>query len=187
LIDAEYRYHAELNDRSPDRWGDNSPGNVFCAEAISEVFPKAKFVHLLRDGVDVVASWINYSPYTDDLDGAAQKWKWSVRLARQFLKKYPDKTIEVRYEDFVREPEMTMRTICSFLDHPFSSSVLSEDEPLKAMDDVVGRDRHAEILKSITAKNIGKGRRRLEKEKKRKLKNLIDETLTATGYDPIAT
>jgi len=185
LLDAEYRYHADLHDRTPDRWGDKSPGNVFHAEAISEVFPRAKFIHLLRDGVDVVASWIKYAPYTDDLEGAAGKWRWSVRLARQFLETYPDKAIEVRYEDLVRDPEVTMRTICDFLDHPFTPHALNEDEPLETMDDVVGREQHADIVKTVTTDNIGKGRRRLENDHKRKLKDLIGETLDVVGYDPI--
>jgi len=185
LLDTEYRYHADLHDKTPERWGDKSPGNVFHAEAISEVFPRAKFIHLLRDGVDVVASWIKYAPYTDDLEGAAGKWSLSVQLARQFMERYPDKAIELRYEDLVRDPEATMRTVCEFLDHPFAPDALNEEEPLETMDDVVGLEQHKNIVKEITTDNIGKGRRRLENGQKRKLNDLIGETLDAVGYDPI--
>jgi hypothetical protein len=185
LLDTEYRYHAGLNDKTPERWVDKSPGNVFHAEAISEVFPRGKFIHLLRDGVDVVASWIKYAPYTDDLEGAANKWTWSVRLARKFMEAYPEKVIEVRYEDLVREPEKTMCTVCDFLDHPFAPDALNEDEPLETMDDVVGLELHENIVKEITTDNIGKGRRRLGEDQKRKLKDLIGETLDAAGYSPI--
>jgi len=185
LLDTEYRYHADLNGRTPERWGDKSPGNVFHAETISEVFPRANFIHLLRDGVDVVASWMKYAPYTDDLEGAAEKWRWSVQLARQFIEKYPGKAIEVRYETLVRKPEATMRTICDFLDHRFSPDALDEDGPLETMDDVVELELHENIVKEITTENIGKGRRRLESDQKRELKHLIGKTLDAAGYSPI--
>lgn len=185
LISEEYHYHAELKEKDLNRWGDNSPGNVFSAEPISEVFPEAKFVHLLRDGVDVVASWIKYPPYTDDLEGAADKWRWSVWQAREFMSEYPDKVIEVSYETLVRKPEATMRRICNFLDHPFSPEALEEREPLSTMDDVVERQQHVNVRETISTENIGKGRRQLDEEQKRVIAPLIQETLDATGYDPV--
>ncbi len=185
LINAEYMYHAELKERDPQRWGDNSPGNVFHAEAISEVFPDARFVHLLRDGVDVVASWLKYPPLEGDLEGAAGKWKWSVRMARQFMEKYPEKAIEVRYEDLVSEPEKKLKSICDFLDHPFEPEKIESKEPVDSMDDVAGLEQHEKIKQSITTDSIGKGRRKLESRQKRKVDELIGETLVDMGYDPV--
>ena len=186
LINAEYIYHAALKDQKPKRWGDNSPGNVFHAEAISEVFPDARFVHLLRDGVDVVASWLKYSPYKGDLEGAAGKWKWSVRLARQFMEKYPEKAIEVRYEDLVSEPEIKLKFICEFLDHPFDPEKIESKEPIDSMGDVTGREQHEKVTRSISTDSIGKGRRNLESRQKRKVDELIDETLVDMGYDSVS-
>ena len=184
LINAEYMYHAGLKGREPKRWGDKTPGNVFCAEAISEVFPEAKFIHLLRDGVDVVASWIKYDPYTADLEGAIEKWRCSARLARKFLDTHPEKGMEVRYEDLVRKPDQEMESVCRFLDHPFDSGRLEERDPLSTMDDVVGRDRHENIKKSISTDGIGKGRRQLSTAQKKVVKEQMGDTLQLMGYEP---
>jgi hypothetical protein len=186
LIDTEYRYHASLNDQDPERWGDKAPGNVFHAEAISEVFPGAKFIHLLRDGVDVVSSWIRYAPYTDDLEGAIQKWRWSVRLAREFLDAHPEKGIEVRYEDLVRDPEREMRTICDFLGLSFAANQIEDRDPLETMGDVVGLGLHQNITRSISTDGIGKGRRNLSEAQKQVVKDEIDEALLEMGYEPVS-
>nr|WP_272508173.1 sulfotransferase [Salinibacter ruber] len=186
LINAEYMYHAKLKGRAPQRWGDNSPGNVFHAEAISEVFPDARFVHLLRDGVDVVASWLKYPPLKEDLEGAAGKWEWSVRLARQFMEKHPEKVIEVRYEDLVHDPEKELQSICEFLDHAFDPEKIESKEPIDSMDDVTGREQHEKVTRSISTDSVGKGRRKLENLQKRKVDELIGEMLVEVGYDPVS-
>lgn len=187
IIDASYRYHAEMNDRTPERWGDNSPGSVFSAELIAEVFPDAKFIHFLRDGVDVIGSWINYAPYKDDLEGSAQKWTWSVRKARDFMDKYPSKAIEVRYEELVSEPVKEMRRICSFLDHPFTPSRLEEGSAIDSMGDIIHLGLHEKVRRPISTDSIGKGRRQLDQKQKAIIKPMINDLLQRVGYEPVAT
>lgn len=186
IIDVSYRYHAELHDRNPERWGDNSPGSVFSAELIAEVFPNARFIHFLRDGVDVVGSWINYSPYKDDLEGSAEKWIWSVRKAREFMEKYPSKATEVRYEELVSDPVKEMRQICSFLDHPFNPEWLEDDSVTESMNDVVHLDQHAKVRRPISTDSIGKGRRQLDQDQKAVIKPMIDDLLQHVGYKPVS-
>ena len=62
LIDHLYRYHGRVRETKVLRWGDKTPLNVWNMNQISEVFPDAKFVHLLRDGTDVAASFIKAGP-----------------------------------------------------------------------------------------------------------------------------
>ena len=38
------------------RWAEKTPNNVYCIEQILNLFPDAKFVHMIRDGRDVVLS-----------------------------------------------------------------------------------------------------------------------------------
>jgi Sulfotransferase family len=44
--------------RGLERYGDASPDLIYCAEALTEAFPDARIVQVIRDGRDVVASML---------------------------------------------------------------------------------------------------------------------------------
>ena len=58
ILDHFYKYHAETQGISFNRWGDKTPLNTFFLDLIFNVFPKAQFIHIIRDGCDVVPSYV---------------------------------------------------------------------------------------------------------------------------------
>ncbi len=67
IIDRLYRCHAELSGKSIAKWGDKTPANVYSMAEIIAVFPQAKFVHLVRNGLDVVPSMLLQGGMADDV------------------------------------------------------------------------------------------------------------------------
>jgi hypothetical protein len=120
--------------------GDKTPGYVRRIPTLHALWPKARFVHLIRDGRDVCMSAINwsrayklarrYSTWTEDpITTAALWWEWHVRLGREDSRSLPPKLYhEVRYEALVSEPAKECEKLCCFLDLPYDDAMLKFHE-----------------------------------------------------------
>ncbi len=105
------------------RWLEKTPGNVFAFHRTLEAFPDARFVHLVRDGRDVVDSLVrrSHTPFR-----AATRWLCAVAAAQE-LSSLPG-FYELRYESLVQAPESELRRLCAFLGEPFDESALRDEE-----------------------------------------------------------
>ena len=91
-------------------WGDKNPHYSDhrvrgCLELVDELFPGSLFIHIIRDGRDVVTSLMRKKtdgrPWAT-FEEAHATWKWSVDLGRKFGHRLPkDRYFELRYEDLV--------------------------------------------------------------------------------------
>lgn len=186
LIDGLYRYHGETVGATFERWGDKTPMNVKLMEVILRVFPDASFVHLLRDGVDVAYSWSRRPDY-DDVIQPSQRWKQSVAAARSFAERHPDRFLEIRYEDLCHHPEETVRQVCRFIDLSYEANLVYASDHYDELGKAQTISHFQNAFESISTDSIGKGRRRLTKEKKQAISGLIGDDLTRFGYDRIST
>ena len=80
-----------------------------------EIFPEARFIHLLRDARDCAKSAVAAS-FSGNVYYGLEPWmnseeSWD-RLSRRLK---PEQYIEVRYEELVAEPEKVLTEICQFL------------------------------------------------------------------------
>jgi protein-tyrosine sulfotransferase len=123
IINAFYEWHAQQHGLSFERWGDKTPLNVFGLKRIHQVFPKAQFIHIVRDGCDVVASHLE-AGICDHAEEAARRWRTAVGLCQSFGRAHPHACLEVRYEDFVTGPQETTAAICAFLGVAFDECML---------------------------------------------------------------
>ena len=126
--------------------GDKTPGYVRSMPTLHELWPSARFVHLIRDGRDVALSAINWERKQDDFERrfrtwrgdrvttAAHWWRWHVESGRDAGARLDGRLyLEVRYEDLVAAPEKACRRVCAFLEVPFDDAMLRFHE---------GRTRH---------------------------------------------
>lgn len=109
------------------------PGASGVAELVRELFPKSKLVFLLRDGRDVVDSWLDaYREGTWATEGGAYpvseegrlamiRWQSSVWLKRTevmqrtFAALDPSQRLLVRYEELREHPGVALEGICDLL------------------------------------------------------------------------
>ena len=181
IINAFYEWHARQRGISAERWGDKTPLNVYALKRLHRVFPKAQFVHIVRDGGDVVASYLEAGIY-QSAEEAAWRWRTAVGLCRRFGKANARSYLEVRYEDLVTEPHGTVVRICAFLGTPFDERMLGLPGDAARLGDVPRRERHSEVLKPISADKIGKGRGLLSAEQKRRVDGIIAKQMAELGY-----
>lgn len=114
-------------------WGDKNPlslttANVGTLQTIVELFPGAKFIHIIRDGRDVVASLTrrhhsNGEPWADFLT-AHHLWNGHIERGTVFSKtQAAEKYFELRYEDLIRDDLGMAVKLFQFLQIPMVDSV----------------------------------------------------------------
>jgi hypothetical protein len=133
--------HDYASSKGKSRWADKTPKYALSLDYILRLFPGCQIVHLVRDGRDVVASHRDRWGYWSAIK-ATVKWPRYIRAARAAGSKLPpERYIEIRYEDLVREPELVLRRLLDFLHEPWDPAVLEHD---KKQHDIAGH--HAKFI-----------------------------------------
>lgn len=89
-----------------------------------ELFPQARFIHLLRDARDCAKSAVS-ACFAGNVYHGLEPWlsseqSWDRLRPRLASHQY----IEVRYEELVSEPEQVLTRICEFLGVPYEPQML---------------------------------------------------------------
>ncbi len=111
------------------RFCEKTPGHALAMDLIHEVFPQARFIHMIRNGEQVVRSLQKIVWAPSGILGAARNartWVRSVRTARASGERLgSERYMELRYEDLIADPETALRRVCDFIDEPFDERMLS--------------------------------------------------------------
>lgn len=106
------------------RWGDKTPLYCKCMDAIREILPECRFIHIIRDGRDAALSLrrMHFSPGLE-IETQAAYWRDCVLTARRAGANHSD-YLEVRYEDLILNPRKTLHQICTFIDLEYDDAML---------------------------------------------------------------
>lgn len=114
-------------------WVEKSTEHAFYIKMIERYIPKAKFIHIVRNGADVVASLYEVrKKYQQlevwgeswDVDRCIEHWLKSIKFTSKYL--HQPNQLLVRYEKLVVDPESVMREICKFLEVEFNEAMLKK-------------------------------------------------------------
>jgi len=169
---------------------DKTPRYTMIVDELYELFPKARYVLLLRNPLAILKSelhtyvngdWQILSRFEPDLVAAPAK----IVAAKENL---GSSAIEIKYEDLVSDPEEAVRKLCEFLGVEFAASMLDYSDtpaPVGSMNDPVGIHRHT----SPSTSSLDKWKDLGSDEQLRSfagsyLSALGDETIRGLGYDP---
>ena len=110
-----------------ERVVEKTPLHVEHVPLIGAVFPDATFIHVVRNPVDVVSSWLRV-PFasTRSVISCAQSWSVAVAAGEQAAEWSPTRVRTVRYEDLVRDPEAQVSRLCGYVDLDFEPAMLEE-------------------------------------------------------------
>lgn len=184
IIDQIYKYHAlTVAQKETIRWGDKTPLNTMHLEDISKTFPAAQYVHIIRDGCDVIASYLKSGIYTE-LEGAANRWRKSIENVNKLKSLYPTQVYEIKYEDLVSNTSEIVKNVCSFLNIKYTDDMLSSEQDASKMGDVAAHKHHNNVGKAISTDSIGKGRRELSEQQLHQLNILIGTNMKELNYPP---
>lgn len=180
IVDAVYRHHLGQYKPGAVRWGDKTPMYILRLKWLDRLFPEAQYINLIRDGRDVVASYLQAGLFPD-LAQAARRWVWAVREAERYRRKWPpNKFISLRYEQLVKNPEAEVQRVCRFLNVDYLPEMLELVEP-----DVLGDANvahHQRIQQPIDARSIGRWKDTLTDAQIRQAHRIMGEWLKKLGY-----
>jgi hypothetical protein len=125
-------------------WGWKDPRTALVIPIWQKVFPQARWVHIIRNGVDVAISlyqralrqeqkqWVkllrfDFSERTLDFDYCFDLWEVYLSSLFQALSKIEkERVIELRYENLLRNPAEELKKVLAFIDHPISDTTVQE-------------------------------------------------------------
>ena len=97
-------YAAYAAHQNKPRYADKTPKYVKDMARLTNLFPEARFVHIVRDGRDVVLSFQSLTWGPDAAIEAALRWRNWVELGRAAARDSgEDKYMEVRYEELAAD------------------------------------------------------------------------------------
>lgn len=132
-------------------WGWKDPSNTITLPLWLKLFPNARLIHIVRNGIDVASSlerrqregfqyaqaryekfkwlvawrakagWFGESPRVMNRIEAFQLWQEYLEYANRHLAPIRERALEVRYEDFLAQPERALVTLATFCKLPVSA------------------------------------------------------------------
>ncbi|MGD8557257.1 MAG: sulfotransferase [Chromatiales bacterium] len=181
IVDGFYGLMLQKAKPAAKRWGDKTPLNSYSLYGINKLFPDARYVHIIRNGYDVINSYLNMGRYSEP-ESAARRWVKAVNDCHHFKTKHPARVIEIKYEDFCYDPELTTRNLCSFLNLEYITEMVNGSEYRDALGDIETRAHYSNVSKPIDTSSIGKGILELDDNIIEIVNPIISRTLSKFGY-----
>jgi protein-tyrosine sulfotransferase len=177
------------NDGSP-RIAEKTPSVLLHSKFLSNAFPRAKFIHLIRDGRAVVASllrqnWFDATTgkrleYCQNVEAATQYWMKMMINIREQAAELGDAYMEVKYEDLVADSRGVSDKVLAFLGEPWEQSVLEQHRFKHDLPE--SESTNAEILRPINSDAVAKWKTELKPEQILTIERMAGPMLRELGY-----
>ncbi|KAM9733825.1 protein-tyrosine sulfotransferase 1 isoform 1-T1 [Menidia menidia] len=160
---------------------------------LAKIFPRAKFVLMIRDGRASVHSMISRKVTIAGFDlgsyrDCLTKWNRAIETMYTQCLEAADKCLPVHYEQLVLHPEKWMRTLLKFLDIPWNEAVLHHEELIGKAGGVslskVERSTD-QVIKPVNVEALSKWVGKIPADVVRDMA-VIAPMLSRLGYDPHA-
>jgi hypothetical protein len=167
------------------RWGNNVPKDIFSVEDVIAFYPHVKILICIRDARDFLLSYQNKWKITSSENVARLKklyhpilttllWKLTMRKIGLIKSAVSEKNLMiVKYESLVRDPEDTVRTVCTFIEEEFEEAMLRVD---------MHNSSFQPEEKGIFSSSVGRWRQKLPREEAYFAQKLAGRELKEFGY-----
>jgi peptidoglycan/xylan/chitin deacetylase (PgdA/CDA1 family) len=141
-------------------WLEKTPEHIYFIEDIQSLIPDAKFIHILRNGMDTIASMYeatrNFSELWGgvwDLEHCIERWKDAVLTSHKYINN--SYHILVKYEELIDNKRLILGNICDFLEIDYDSAMLTNYKE-KAANLSLNLPWHQGIARDIQSTKIHK-------------------------------
>ncbi|WP_209428443.1 sulfotransferase [Pararhodobacter sp. SW119] len=115
LLCRHVHHMAEARGLQNYQWFDKTPQNVYGLPLIRAEFPKARFLHLVRNPLNVVASLkLGKVIKVTDIHAACNYWIEAVTIIHQMTSLLEGSLLEMHYEDVTTYPVASMEKLLEF-------------------------------------------------------------------------
>lgn len=187
----------QMERKSAHAIGEKTPDNILFLPLLATIFPRAKFIHTIRDGRDsAVSGWFhnlrvspewtrqNFSSMEDYITMFADAWASQVSAGSKFGVHQPTRYMAVRYEDLSLDSGETLEKALRFLGVECSQDIVERccaDGSFEILSG--GRSRGQENRESFFRKGIsGDWRNYLSDDMNKIFQDKAGEWLVRFGY-----
>jgi len=177
-------YAAYARAHGKPRYADKTPIFALHIPLLAAMFPEAVFVHVVRDGRDVVLSRMEASWGSKQLEHETLQWRSHIRTARLDGSALgAARYCEIRYEELVDRTEEIARRLCRFIGAEFDPAMLSYYERSQALvAAMVYPEEHGNLMRPPT-KGLRNWREQLVGPQLALFEALAGDTLRLFGYE----
>ena len=181
----QYVLEAWAAQHGKERWGEKTPGNLFYADILIEMFPDAKFIHVVRDPRAGVSSMMNTTFFPKDIVfNALSRHKFMTKGRAILERSVPEQQrLLLRYEDLVLEPEATVKRLCHFIEEPFENSMMDfYQESSRYMKKDAASSFNKAATRPISADMLDKWKKKLTRSEIAQIQMLCKHEMKEFGY-----
>lgn len=110
-------------------WLEKTPEHIYFIEDIQRLVPDAKFIHILRNGMDTIASMYEATRTFSnlwggiwDLEHCIERWKDAVLTSHKYVNK--SRHMFVKYEELIDNKNLVLGGICDFIGIEYDTAML---------------------------------------------------------------
>lgn len=148
---------------------------------VTAKFPEAKWVHMVRNGLDSYCSARRHPniPQSSDLEEFAQYWQDANRLIEREVPK--GRTFRLRYEDLAGAPERAIPRVMSFLGLSYQKPQLHPGASGRVVS-IRKRKYHHRLTKPIDDRSVERWKTELDDQEYHRFMTVARGELERYGY-----
>ncbi|MCH4823798.1 sulfotransferase [Gramella lutea] len=187
--------YARQQSKTPEFLGDKNNYYVKHLDLLYTIYPKAKFLFLIRDGRDVACSYLaiskkeiksKYKPHLPtDIEEIAKEWSENNEQILKFSKRLPQGNFHIlKYEDLVTGFDESLKDVCNLLELPFEQSMrqfheYNQNKQLEPSETLEWKQKTRE---PIDKKNIEKYKSEMSEVQQKLFEKIAASTLEKFDY-----
>ena len=176
---------------------EKTPDNVLQFDQLNELFPDAKFIHVIRNPLDVAASYLKVGQrinreLPDDAPAksvihSSKKWMMALRNSSkniELMNALGNRYLEIRFEDIINDSSTYARKITNFIGVDYQPSMIMTDRPLKgdSLEFTGEFYTKEEYIRGIDKNNTDKWIKVLSKEQVKSILSITKNEVVRLGY-----
>jgi len=141
-------------------WLEKTPEHIYFIDEIERFLPDAKFIHILRNGMDTIASMFDATRSFNELWGAGwdlnhciNRWEHAMLTSHKYINK--SNHILVKYEELLDNKTKILGEICNFMGIEYDATMLVNYQE-KAAKLSLNLPWHKGIERDVKSSNVHK-------------------------------
>lgn len=168
-----------------ERVGEKSPIHTHYVGELSEAFPAAKFIHIMRDPRAVMLSRMTAGFGTSLIGPNIRRWKRAAQMHYDFAEALgPSRYLLVKYEDLVTNPRDTLEKVCKLIKLEMLPGMLEPHKREKKGFAERSSQWMSNTLKPISTSSLEKWKTAMKPQHIALTEHALGEDMQRFGYKP---
>ncbi len=176
-------YQMKAAVKNASYWCCKSMANIYYIPDIESEGWQPYYIHLIRDGRDVAASFKNSIVGEKHIYFIAQQWKHDQELSASLIKNTPaNRLVQIRYEEFITNPKQALQPALDMLGLNWNDSILDFYLSDEAKRTAASGDMWKNVVRPVVADNMRHYSEKLTTTEIEIFEQVAGNMLTYYGY-----